>query len=249
MQYSLQRYVLAQNLDLILAMGEQGVRWFQSAGYDSSRIFPFGYVTERPVVTSRNGRETGEHGTFRILYLGRTVPAKDGVTGILALEQLSSLDWRFDIVGDGPDLPRWKAAAVASGISERVRFRPVIDNRMVASVLQDADLLLLPSKHDGWGAVVNEALMCGIPVVCSDHCGAADLLREPYRGTIFKAGSVNSLQRELRNWLERGRRTAQSTARIRDWSSVLEGPHVAQYLVEIIEHLRGGGRRPSPPWD
>jgi glycosyltransferase involved in cell wall biosynthesis len=247
-QYSLDRHLFGRNVDFILAMGEQGARWFHSAGYDSSRIFPFGYVTERPVVTSENRMKAGERETFRILYLGQIVARKAGVTAIRALAQLSSLDWRFDVVGDGPDLPRWKTAALESGIAERVRFRPPVDNSILGSVLQEVDLLLLPSRFDGWGAVVNESLMSGIPVVCSDRCGAAGLLREACRGTIFKAGSVNSLREELQRWIERGKRTAETTARIREWSSVLEGPQLAQYLLQIIEYLRNGGHRPSPAW-
>lgn len=34
--------------------------------------------------------------------------------------------------------------------------------------------------------VVNEALMCGVPVVCSDNCGVAGLLREPWRITSWR---------------------------------------------------------------
>jgi glycosyltransferase involved in cell wall biosynthesis len=119
---------------------------------------------------------------------------------------------------------------------------------MIGNLLEHADVLLLPSRYDGWGAVVNEALMCGVPVVCSDNCGAADLLREPWRGSTFKMGSVESLQIVLRGWIERGRRNEESTARIRDWSSALEGPQEARYLVEIVKYLQEGGQRPSPPW-
>ena len=122
------------------------------------------------------------------------------------------------------------------------------DSAIVGDLFHDTDLLLLPSRKDGWGAVVNEALMCGVPVICSDNCGAADLLREPWRGAIFKAGSVEGLRERLQEWIERGRRTEKSSARIREWSCALEGPRVARYLVDIVGHVRAGGQRPFPPW-
>jgi glycosyltransferase involved in cell wall biosynthesis len=247
-KYRLDRRHVEQNIDFVLAMGQLGVKWFESAGYDSSRIFPFAYVTERPVITEEKYAESMDREAFRILFLGRILRLKDGVTAIRALQRLSTSEWQFDVVGDGPDQERWKKAAAHSGVANRIRFRPTVDNGLVGNLLQQADLLLLPSRKDGWGAVINEALMCGVPVICSDNCGAADLLREPWRGSTFKAGSVASLRRVLLGWIERGRRSDKSSARIREWSRVVEGPQVVRYLVEIVAYVRAGGQRPSPPW-
>jgi glycosyltransferase involved in cell wall biosynthesis len=247
-KYRLDRHRYGQNLDFILAMGQMGVSWFASAGYDPARIFPFAYVTERPVFREKRTFEPERSEPVRILYLGRILRLKDGVTAIRALQNLSRSNWRFDVIGDGPDLPRWKEAAAKSGVANRISFRPGVDNGMVGNLLRDADLLLLPSRKDGWGAVVNEAIMSGVPVVCSDNCGAADLLREPWRGSIFKAGSVESLHCILRKWIEGGKRTERSSARIQEWSSAVEGHQVARYLVDIVAYMRAGGLKPSPPW-
>ncbi len=246
-KYRLERRRVEQDIDFILAMGQLGVRWFESAGYDSSRIFPFAYVTERPLRTGETS-DAAEPGPFRILYLGRILRLKDGVTAIRALQGLPLADWQFEVVGDGPDLPRWKKAAAESGVAGRICFRPTVDNGEVGNLLQQADLLLLPSRKDGWGAVVNEALMSGVPVICSDNCGAGDLLRESWRGSVFQAGSVAGLRGALQGWIEGGRRSAKSSARIREWSAVVEGPQIARYLVAIVEYLRTGGQRPHPPW-
>jgi glycosyltransferase involved in cell wall biosynthesis len=248
-KYRLDRYRVGQNLDFILAMGQLGVRWFESAGYDSSKVFPFAYVTERPVGISDHSDEERKHTTFRILYMGQIIRRKDGVTAIHGLRKLSDRDWEFDVVGNGPDLRRWRQVASEGGVADRVHFRPAVDNRVIGSLLQHADLFLLPSRRDGWGAVVNEALMSGVPVICSDNCGAADLLREPWRGSTFKTGSPESLRDILQEWIEQhGRRTEESSARIREWSSALDGPRTARYLVEIVGHVRAGGPRPLPPW-
>jgi glycosyltransferase involved in cell wall biosynthesis len=247
-KYYLDRYFIEDKLDFVVAMGQAGVRWYESSGYDPSRIFPFMYVTERPVIISKSSNDWNDTGTFRILYLGHFIRRKDCQTAIRALARLKDCDWQFDAVGSGPELKRLKREAARSNVADRIRFLPAVNNKMIGNLLERADLLLLPSKHDGWGAVVNEALMCDVPVVCSDHCGALDLLREPWRGSTFKMGSVEDLQIVLRGWIERGKRNKESSARIRGWSSVIEGPQVARYLVELVEYIRGGGERPSPPW-
>jgi glycosyltransferase involved in cell wall biosynthesis len=247
-KYSLDRYLVEDKLDFIGAVGQLGVRWFESVGYDTSHIFSIIYVTERPVRTLDTSNEWNESQVFRMIYIGQIICRKDGPTAIRALAGLLSYDWQFDIVGNGPELERWERVAAQSGIASRVRFQSAVNNRMIGNLFEEADLLLLPSRFDGWGAVVNEALMCGVPVVCSDNCGAADLLRKPWRGSIFKTGSVESLRGTLQGWIENGKRNKESSARIREWSSVLEGPSMARYLVEIVEYIRYGGMRPSPPW-
>jgi glycosyltransferase involved in cell wall biosynthesis len=248
-KYYRDRYLVGKKIDFVLAMGQLGVRWFESAGYDPSQIYPFAYVTERPAVVSDNRDEENEDKTFRILYLGQIIRRKDGVTAIRGLSELSVRDWQFDVVGNGPDLQRWRKVASEGGVADRIHFSPAVDNRVIGNLLQHADLLLLPSRRDGWGAVVNEALMSGVPVICSDNCGAADLLRESWRGSTFKTGSVESLRDVLQEWIKQnGRRNEESSARIKEWSAALEGPQTARYLVEIVAHVRDGGPRPLPPW-
>jgi glycosyltransferase involved in cell wall biosynthesis len=246
-KYGVERGFKGRDLDFILAMGQLGVRWYESVGYHPSRIFPFEYVPARPSIAENEESEENERGAFRILYLGQIIERKDGITAMRALAGLPASDWQFEVVGNGPDLERWKKVAVEGRLSGRIHFHPSVNYRTVGKLFESADLFLLPSKWDGWGAVVNEALMCGVPVVCSDRCGAADLLREPWRGSIFKAGSVESLRSVLQEWIERGR-NEESSSRIREWSSAIEAPQVAQYLVKIVEYIRNGGQPPTPPW-
>src|SRR5437870_11248743 len=85
--------------------------------------------------------------------------------------------------------------------------------------MDSADLLVLPSRYDGWGAVINEALMSGIPAICSDNCGAADLVRSSVQlGAVFRAGSAIDLARVLGTWIRRGplseRRTEEHTSEL-----------------------------------
>jgi glycosyltransferase involved in cell wall biosynthesis len=247
-KYSLERHCIEDKFDFLAAVGQLGVKWYESAGYDSSRIFPIMYVTERPTTASEIDTEWQEIKAFRVLYLGQFIRRKDIVTAIRALSGIPDLDWQFDAVGNGPDLKRCKQAAAECDVAGRMRFHDTVNNRMIGNLLEHSDLLLLPSGYDGWGAVVNEALMCGVPVVCSDNCGAADLLREPWRGSTFKMGSVEDLRMVLRGWIERGKRTRESSTRILKWSSAIEGPPMARYLVEIVKYIRSGGTRPSPPW-
>ncbi len=57
-----------------------------------------------------------------------------------------------------------------------------------------ADVFILPSRYDGWGVVVNQAIGAGLPVICSDAVGAGyDLVEPEVNGLRFPAGDVAAL--------------------------------------------------------
>lgn len=55
----------------------------------------------------------------------------------------------------------------------------------VPEFMQHNDVLILPSLHDGWGAVVNEAMTLGLYVIVSDRCGAKALIADETDGLIL----------------------------------------------------------------
>ena len=63
-----------------------------------------------------------------------------------------------------------------------------------------ADAFVLPSRHDGWGVVVNQALAAGLPVIATEAVGAAELLSAPGTGAVIPAGSADALTAALRRY-------------------------------------------------
>ena len=72
----------------------------------------------------------------------------------------------------------------------------------LAELYACADVFCLPSLHEPWGVVVNEAAACGLPLVVSDRVGAGrDLVAAGENGMIVGAGDVEGLSRALRDLL------------------------------------------------
>jgi len=114
--------------------------------------------------------------------------------------------------------------------------------------MEKADVTLLPSRHDGWGAVVNESLMAGTPVICSTACGAAELVRQPWLGTVFHVGRVDDLTKALKDWIEPGPRSPTERERIRSWATCISGQAVAKYFAAIMDHTYSNSALPVAPW-
>jgi len=230
--------------DYILAMGLSGVDWFHGRGYPSAKIYPFAYVTES--FPERPFSET--QGPVKLVFVGQCVRRKGLDLALRALGELRDLAWTLNVIGDGTERGNLERLAQDCGIRERVSFLGVRPNEQVVELIEAADLFILPSRSDGWGAVVNESLMRGVPVVCSDRCGAQDLPRESWRGQVFKAGSVSELRAALKARIQHGVLQASERERIRRWSQCVQGRSVADYFLAIMRHVYEHEARPETPW-
>lgn len=248
--YSIDALKLRNRLSFFLAIGNNGSNWYRNCGYSTDIIFPFGYFLEapnqNPVSTAKILSAKNE---FRIVFIGNLIKRKGVDILLTAAAKLQKFIWEIDILGDGIERQALLEMRDSLGLKERVRFLGALENSDAMGVLAAADLLVLPSRHDGWGAVVNEALMRGLPVICSDKCGAATLLSDSYRGEIFEAGNASALKKSLERWIQNGRQEDTEKNNIRAWAMQhISGEAAANYLKRVLFYSKRGGPKPAPPW-
>jgi glycosyltransferase involved in cell wall biosynthesis len=99
------------------------------------------------------------------LYVGR-VSVEKNITAFLALKY----DCEKWVVGDGPLLPRLRAA------HPDVRFFGSLQGADLVSKFASSDVFVFPSRTDTFGLVVLEALACGLPVAAFPVEGPIDIL-------------------------------------------------------------------------
>jgi glycosyltransferase involved in cell wall biosynthesis len=96
--------------------------------------------------------------------------------------------------GEGPLRQTLEAGALALGVAEQVRFLGFQNQSQLPAVYSASDLFVFPSEYEPFGVVVNEAMLCGCPVVVSDAVGARyDLVRQGETGFIYPCGDLESL--------------------------------------------------------
>jgi glycosyltransferase involved in cell wall biosynthesis len=253
MRYALHAHNWAGRLDFLLTTGQTGIDWFNARGFPRERIARFGYFVE-PTVTEPADqvmclRARGPEDPSHLIFVGQLAPWKGLDILLRALSVMVDMSWWLDVIGTGAEGESYRILAEQLGIADRVHWLGSQPNAEVRAKMAAADALILPSRYDGWGAVVNEALMAGTRVIVSDACGSSDLVRTPEIGAVCKAASVESLTKELRDVVGKGGVVELERARIREWAGESISPVVAaQYLIEIIEHARGRCLKPAAPW-
>ncbi len=243
--HALQAIRFRRRIDIVFASGRIGVDWYQRVGFHASRVFEFGNFGDMPDA-SPSGNEPG--GPYRLLYVGALVERKGVDVLLRALATVPSSSWQLEVMGDGPSKEALIELAGRLGIQRSIQWTGFQERARVYDALARADTALLPSRHDGWGSVINEALMSGTRVVCSDACGAAVLVEASGHGQIVPAGRADALRDAIRASIERGRQSAEDRAAIRRWAARVTPQRGAEYFRSIVLHVARQAARPVPPW-
>jgi glycosyltransferase involved in cell wall biosynthesis len=229
----------------ILAIGSKTAGWLVTRGASQEKTFPFAYFLShsiRPV-----SRQMKKDGPFRFLFVGQLIERKRVDFLLQALAKLSSYDFELMIIGDGPMRCQWESLATFL-LSDKVHWlglRPMAD---IPQMMANADCLVLPSRHDGWGAVISESLMVGTPVICSDACGAAGAVSASGYGGVFQKDNIDELTYMLGNVLHDGVLGESDRFRLKEWARSLGVEAGSDYFLEILRFLEHRGERPVAPW-
>lgn len=136
------------------------------------------------------------------VFVGRLIEPKNLPALLVAfagaIQQTGNAEWGLVFLGDGPLKAELDRQTNALNLTDRVRFLPATHWYRVPDTLALCDVLVLPSRSEPWGLVVNEAMVCGMPVLVSERCGCAkDLVCDGQNGFLFDPDQPDQLTDRL----------------------------------------------------
>lgn len=203
--------IIVGRANAFFCFGETSARYLESLGVAKSAIrVKNAAVIDEQVIRNRydeTKRELVAHAALnpvarKFVYVGRLAAEKNLTTLIRAFgnaARQTDSDWKLLLVGDGPERANLEKLATDLGIAGQVIFAGGFPWYRVPGWLAQSDVLVLPSKSEPWGLVVNEAMVCGMPVIVSQTCGCVgDLVRNGVNGFTFDHSRQAELEEHLR---------------------------------------------------
>ena len=170
-----------------------------------------------------------------ILFCGRFIPVKNIDFVIELAARMKDLqDVTFLLVGDGPLRGILQQKVQERGLSNIV-FLGFIPPEQLPPVFAMSEILLLPSLRESWGAVVNEALAAGIPVMVSSVAGAADLVEHGKNGYIIDPHDIDRAEVLLRGYLADDGLRQDMKGRAKITSARLSHEFAAELFARVIQ--------------
>jgi glycosyltransferase involved in cell wall biosynthesis len=190
------------------------------ARFPEPRLFRIPYHCDlAPFLATPRRVRTDDRVVF--LFCGQMI-ARKGVDLLLAAFQQLGDTARLLLVGPEAELPQL-LAPIPAAVRERIEFAGFQAPEDLPRFFAQADVFVLPSRYDGWGVVVNQALGAGMPIICSDMVGAGrDLVEEGVNGWRFPVGETAVLAERLQRFLQQPELVEQmgraSRQRAADWT-------------------------------
>ncbi len=143
--------------------------------------------------------DAGNEPGLILCSVGRLVPRK-GVAWFIA-SVLPSLpdDVVLYVAGEGPDRARIETAIADNGLEHRVKLLGSVSESELQELYHGSDLFVMPNvpisgDMEGFGLVMLEAGLSGLPVIASKLEGIADVVTEGENGHLAATGSVNDFR-------------------------------------------------------
>ncbi|NBF03350.1 glycosyltransferase [Pseudomonas sp. Fl5BN2] len=239
--YKLYVLLLRRRMSGVFAISRRAVSQYANAGVPREKLFSFGYFVPSVGTISKQRLEVDTGSSpFRIVFVGALIGRK-GLDQLIGAVRALRFPVELDIYGPG-DPSQFEVDG------RTIHYRGTIPFGGTQAVVGAYDLLVLPSRYDGWGVVVNEALCAGVPVVCSDQVGAGVLVERFGAGVVFSSTVPQALEHVL---TDLGRDPERLLAMRRATSRAAEAiqPSVAaNYMLAVLRAGPADKARTPSPW-
>jgi len=187
----------------VLVPSTASKNFLESLGVHKERIYitPYtvdnDYIREKAKKTNRDDvRKSWKipKNASVVLFCGKFIPRKRPQDLIKAFAKASIKKSFLVMVGDGPLMSDLRREVQKLEISDRVKFLGFVSYSKLPEVYTSSDILAHPAEWEPYGLPVNEAMVCGIPVIVSDRVGAGyDLVENGKTGFIYPVKDIDKL--------------------------------------------------------
>jgi glycosyltransferase involved in cell wall biosynthesis len=195
-------------------------------------------------------RQPSTREELRLLSLGRIIDSDKGVFWLpKIMKLLADCPAKLTIAGDGPDLAELKRRCIH--LDDKVRFLGRISPGRVPGLLAEHDVFLFPSRFEGLGLSLVEAMGSGCVPVASRIKGVTDfVVRDGEDGFLFEIGDVRAASEYIRTLAnERGLLARLADAAQKNVCGRFEINAMAKAYAEVVGQVMKAPRditRPLP---
>lgn len=213
--------------DGFLVSGVLNADYYRHYGADPSRFFLVPWAIDNARFETASRFPPGERDAFRaklgigaadvaFVFSAKFLPRKDPMTLLRAMNRMRHRDRATAIFLGNGEL-REEMERYIRDHRLRAHFAGFVNQTELPKYYAAGDVFVLPSVYEPRGAVINEAMACGLPVVATDACGSiGDIVLEGDNALIFSAGDDVALAAHLDTLVENAELRARLARRSRD---------------------------------
>lgn len=196
------------------------------------------------LVHAIQSRQPGAIPGLILSSVGRLVPRKGVEWFVSNVMPKLPADVHFVVAGEGEERARIETAIQRHSLGSRVTLLGRVTDEELENVYRGSDLFLMPNvpvtgDMEGFGLVMLEAGLCGLPVIASDMEGISDVVSEGQNGILIESGQAEEFAGAIMRFYQDQDLLAASSARARLYTASRFGwAGVIDRYLEVIRELR-----------
>ena len=190
--------------------------------------------------------------SFLLCSVGRQVERKGFSWFVDAVMPELPDSIHYWLAGSGPEESNIRGAAARRGLEERVRLLGAVPDEHLHSLYCGSDLFIMPNvpvpgTMEGFGVVMLEAGLCGLPTIASRLEGIQDVISEEENGHLVRSGHAGDFRDAILSYYTDPRKLDAARIRASEKTRQFRWPVIADCYVRLMEQLVHDLRPASRP--
>lgn len=188
-------------IDYFLYIGKSNRDFFLELGVDKKKLFPAPYSVDNSFFANKKDLKNIVNKKFKkkiILFVGKFISRKNGKEFLnLAFLFRNLSEYKFVMIGEGIE-KKFYFEYIKNNNLQNIKILGFKNQRELRRIYWKAFLLIVPSKYETWGLVINEGMASDLPVICTINCsGSRDLIKKGNNGFIYNLNDINFLKKTI----------------------------------------------------
>ncbi|MBD3233535.1 MAG: glycosyltransferase [candidate division Zixibacteria bacterium] len=111
-------------------------------------------------------------------------------------------EFKLDVIGEGPRRKHLQELIESLGLNDNVRLIGSMPHNKVIEYYHRAEFFVLPAIKEGFGLVLVEAIVSGLPVIGADSGGIPDIIEDGKTGILVPPEDEKQLAQAIRRFLD-----------------------------------------------
>ena len=226
----------------VFAMGTLGCDAFK--GWAHGNVFPFLYPHFISIKSDSESHKTTV--PLKALYVGQ-LDKRKGIDLLIDTVELLLGGIELYVVGANGNIASESLRRIDT--VPNIHYLGVWSSEDLASNISEYDFCVVPSRYDGWGMFVMEAIEAGKGVITTNQVGSKDLVEASGAGLVIDSGNETALKRALLHVVNNPNVAEEWMTRAREYRRYLSKNSVGDYFRECTSYVTNKTvSKPNCPW-